>query len=680
MTRYELSERIGAGTVAEIFRGKAVAAGGFEKPVAIKRILPHLSQDSHFVQVLMAEANIVSHLRHRNIVQVFDVGQGPDGLFVVMELVEGCNLGDLQAGLEQARKRLPVELGVFIAAEVCDALEHAHRAPGPDGQPLRLVHRDVAPSNVLLSRSGEVKLTDFGIAKRTEEVTAHGGVRGKFAYISPEQGMGAPVDARSDVFSVGILLFEMVLGRRLFSQLPDFEALRAVCEVTVPAPSEVDPGLDPRLEAIVLKALAAEPDRRYDSAGALGEALREFRYSLPSTAMDPAADLAGLVERLGTKGTLERTKESFLPKAPGLSPEEFSGTSNVITLDDDESLVHKQSYAEALEVFKSEETRLGRTLSGESGPMAAAGATILGMPALEDDALLGLGDGGARTIETPGETPRKPAALRAPPSDFGGNTTEEDGGDVSEEETRVVDPFLRASMAAADGARAPSEPALSPQPMSQRPLGGAGAGAPVPSSTVDGAPVSPAGLASMGAATGPGAAGGLDGIPPETLEMHGEQARAVVAAVEAAVAARQGGAGAAAVAVEPAPGSEAALPPGRVVAAEPLGPDSAVHPAAPVGVRPPSHAAPTTRKPFPVWAVVLFVVLLAGIIAAGVLLGDDEANVVGAVGGDAGAVMTVVPDATSAPPPTIVDAAPPDAAEKRKRRKKKRRSRRDRNK
>ena len=306
MTRYELVERIGAGSMAEIFRGKAIADGGFEKPVAIKRILPHLGQDEHFVKVLMAEANIVSHLRHRNIVQVFDVGQGPEGLFVVLEFIDGCDLGVLQAGLEDAGKRLPAELGLFLSAELCDALEHAHRAPGPDGKPLRLVHRDVSPSNVLLSRSGEVKLTDFGIAKRTEEVTTHGGVRGKVAYISPEQGMGMPVDARSDVFSLGILLFEMLLGRRLFSHLPDFEALRAVCEAQVPKPRSIDRRLDPKVEDILLTALAAKPEDRYQSAAAMGQALRDYRYSLPATKGDPAAELASLVERLGDQGTLRR--------------------------------------------------------------------------------------------------------------------------------------------------------------------------------------------------------------------------------------------------------------------------------------------------------------------------------------------------------------------------------------
>src|SRR5215211_1340791 len=205
--------------MAEIFRGKAVAAGGFEKPVAIKRILPHLSQDRRFVELLIAEAKVLSLLKHRNIVQIFDVGLGDDGqYFLVMEYVDGKDMGAIQR-----------------------ALESAHTSRGPDGRPMALVHRDVSPSNVLLSRAGEVKLTDFGIAKRAEsDATGHGAVRGKFAYISPEQARNEHLDPRSDVFSVGILMWELICNRRLFSGLDDLAALRAVRDPQVPRPSEID--------------------------------------------------------------------------------------------------------------------------------------------------------------------------------------------------------------------------------------------------------------------------------------------------------------------------------------------------------------------------------------------------------------------------------------------------------
>jgi serine/threonine-protein kinase len=303
VTRYELLDRIGVGGMAEIFRAKAVAAGGFEKPVAIKKILPHLSQDKRFVQLLIAEAKVLSQLRHRNIVQIFDVGLGDDGqYFLVMEFVDGTDLGAVQKTLEGRRRRLPLDLVLHVGAEVCEALEHAHGAKAPDGAAMRLVHRDVSPSNVLLSRAGEVKLTDFGIAKRAEEHTGHGAVRGKFAYISPEQARNEPVDARSDVFSVGVLMYELCLGKRLFSQLPDLDALRAVREVRVPRPSEVDATLPREVEAVLLSALARDPAQRPPSAGQLGATLRSIRYSLDEAAGDPATELGKIVDNAAKTG------------------------------------------------------------------------------------------------------------------------------------------------------------------------------------------------------------------------------------------------------------------------------------------------------------------------------------------------------------------------------------------
>src|SRR5262245_5994127 len=346
--------------MAEIFRGKAVAAGGFEKPVAIKRILPQLSQDKRFVELLIAEAKVLSLLKHRNIVQIFDVGLGDDGkYFLVMEYVDGKDLGKIQRGLETARRRIPFDLVLHLGAEICEALEHAHSARAPDGKPMSLVHRDVSPSNVLLSRAGEVKLTDFGIAKRAEqESTGHGAVRGKFAYISPEQARNEHIDPRSDVFSVGILLWELITNRRLFSGLGDIEALRAVREAQVPRPRDLDGRLSPEVDALIMSALSRE-SRTRPTAGQLGAKLRSLRYALEVTVGDPASELAKITD------TPEEAERQSRPKiTPSASIEFELSEATVIRIhtadefalrvEDGEDLARAR---EVIDRFEEEETR-----------------------------------------------------------------------------------------------------------------------------------------------------------------------------------------------------------------------------------------------------------------------------------------------------------------------------------
>lgn len=364
MTRYELLDRIGVGGMAEIFRGRAVAAGGFEKPVAIKRILPHLSQDPRFVELLIAEAKVLSLLKHRNIVQIFDVGLGDDGQnFLVMEFVDGKDIGAIQRVLQAQRRKLPFDLVLHIGAEICEALEHAVTSRGPDGRPMALVHRDVSPSNVLVSRAGEVKLTDFGIAKRAESDATHGGsVRGKFAYISPEQARNEHLDPRSDVFSVGVLLWELLCNRGLFSGLGDLEALRAVREPQVRRPTELDPRLPKEVDDIVITALARDKTRRWPSPGALGNKLRALRYSLDVAVGDPATELAKII------ASVEESAPQASPARAHVN--EFDASeATVIRIQTADAFSGAEESAiiaarEVIDRFEDEETRLAQ-LSGD---------------------------------------------------------------------------------------------------------------------------------------------------------------------------------------------------------------------------------------------------------------------------------------------------------------------------
>src|SRR5262245_39926189 len=296
--RYQLIERIGVGGMAEIYRGRMVGVGGFEKPVAIKKILPRLAQDERFVQLLVNEAKINASLSHANIVQIHDLGCSAIGeYFLVLEFVDGR---DLRAILEASREqgtRLSQAAALFVAGELCEALEHAHRLSGPDGQPFGLVHRDVSPANVLVSYAGEVKLTDFGIAKQVQEPSIVTTLKGKFAYMSPEQARSMPLDQTSDLFSLGAILYEMLVGRRAIMGATDFEVLQAVREARYQKPRELVPEFPADLEDIVLKAIAPRARDRWPSALAMGAALREYRFSMAQAGAG-ASELAALLSKL----------------------------------------------------------------------------------------------------------------------------------------------------------------------------------------------------------------------------------------------------------------------------------------------------------------------------------------------------------------------------------------------
>jgi serine/threonine-protein kinase len=281
--RYTITERLDQGGMAEVFRGVAESMEGFKKSVAIKRILPSLTKNPKFISMFLDEARLSLYLQHANIVQVFDISKTPDNAyFLVMEYVDGCNLKALIERQKQRGKRIDVAHAIYICMEACKGLNYAHALENPEsGEPLGIVHRDISPPNILLSKNGEVKLVDFGLAKANSQIesTDPGVVKGKFSYLSPEAASGLEVDSRADVFAVGIILWELFTGRRLFYGDTDYQTVELVRQARVPSIAALNPEIESELEQVVRKALARDPEERYQSAADLADALAQYLFS-----------------------------------------------------------------------------------------------------------------------------------------------------------------------------------------------------------------------------------------------------------------------------------------------------------------------------------------------------------------------------------------------------------------
>ncbi len=280
--RYRPLFKLDAGGMAEVYVAEAESMAGFKKKVAIKRILPGLLKDERFVRMFLDEARLSLHLSHANIVSVFDIGKSSSTYFIVMEYVEGPNLKHVLQHLSKRRVVLPMHLTLWILGEVLKGLDYAHTLRDPEtGRPFGIVHRDISPPNILFSWNGEVKLTDFGLAKASTQLesTDPGVVKGKFSYLSPEAAHGQEVDARSDIFAVGILAFEMLTGRRLFLGETDYQTVELVRKAEVPSLQALNPDVPPELERIIRRALARDLDQRYQKAGDLHDDLLGFLFS-----------------------------------------------------------------------------------------------------------------------------------------------------------------------------------------------------------------------------------------------------------------------------------------------------------------------------------------------------------------------------------------------------------------
>jgi serine/threonine protein kinase len=280
---YEIIERIGVGGMAEAFRAFARGPGGYQRQVIVKCILPHLANDPEFVRLFVAEAKILGMLHHPNVVQVYDFGEHDGRHFLALEYLDGPSVDQVRGLILGARSPMPTGVAAYIAREMCLGLAAAHDLCGPDNEPLGVVHRDVSPTNVLITSGGEVKLVDFGIAKLGPAGggTKAGTVRGKPAYLAPEQILSGPIDRRADIFATGIVLYEMLTLEPLFRADNDLATIYRVLESPIAPPSERRPGLPAAIDEIVMRALQRPPDDRYQTAGEMAADLSQFLTTVP---------------------------------------------------------------------------------------------------------------------------------------------------------------------------------------------------------------------------------------------------------------------------------------------------------------------------------------------------------------------------------------------------------------
>jgi len=321
--------------MAEIYRAKTFDDQGRVHMVAVKRILSHLSDNKEFVDMFIDEAKLVAGLTHPNIVQIFDLGKIEKSYYIAMEYVHGRDLRTILRSAREKGLRLPLDLSVLIVGRVCAALEYAHRARDDQGRAMRIVHRDVSPQNILISFEGDVKLTDFGIAKAATKATTtdSGALRGKLLYMSPEQAWGKPMDRRSDVFSLGIVFYEMVTDQKPFLGTTEMSILEMVRECRITAPSSFNPRLPEKIEKVILKALERDPDERYQDAAEMTRDLeRVLRERPPPTPVELARYMELLFDEAAPEGTVQedaqrqevpgRGLEIELDTGPGIPAEE----------------------------------------------------------------------------------------------------------------------------------------------------------------------------------------------------------------------------------------------------------------------------------------------------------------------------------------------------------------------
>ncbi|MFW6369055.1 MAG: serine/threonine-protein kinase [Myxococcota bacterium] len=272
--RYELLRRIAAGGMGEVYLATQAGLEGFEKLLVVKVLLPHLVENEEFITMFLDEARIAARLNHANVAQIFDLGEVEGAYYIAMEYIHGEDVKRIWRKADEESKPVPLPLAVRIAADAAAGLDYAHKATDGNNQPLGIVHRDVSPQNILVTFDGGVKIIDFGIARAANRNvhTATGTLKGKYPYMSPEQATSKNLDHRSDIFALGVVLYEMATNLRLFARDSEIQIIQAVAECDIPRPSESNPAIDEQLEAVILKALSKNPERRQRHITGMGRA------------------------------------------------------------------------------------------------------------------------------------------------------------------------------------------------------------------------------------------------------------------------------------------------------------------------------------------------------------------------------------------------------------------------
>ncbi|HZI06373.1 MAG TPA: serine/threonine-protein kinase, partial [Archangium sp.] len=340
--KYQLLRKIASGGMGQVFLALERGAG-LERLVVLKLILPHLSEDEDCLTMFLEEARLVSRLGHPILITILELTEIDGRHCLAMEYVQGDDVRRLEKYARTQGKPLPVGLVLRIIAEAAAGLHYAHLARNPLGQPLQLVHRDVSPQNILVGFDGGVKVIDFGVAKAAGSAshTATGVLKGKYPYMSPEQANGQPVDGRSDLFALGVVLWEMLTGRRLFKGESDLMTLRLVRDCQVPVPSQLNPKLPPGVDELVLKALAPTPEGRFPDCGAFRLAIEDYilQYRLPASNAHLAAYLRDLyterinresdpanLDQLAEDADLDAKSNSSRSNARSLSHQPIAGS------------------------------------------------------------------------------------------------------------------------------------------------------------------------------------------------------------------------------------------------------------------------------------------------------------------------------------------------------------------